>query len=232
VWIDIAVFQHATIGSMNSSKPHARRQPVRKNTAPQSPLNEHELHELEAGLDRIPAPFEPMDIVALDGYLCGIIVQPQPIPYAQWWPHIADEDGRPLNVKIDLTRVQALVRRRHAELEQAIREREWFDPWIFEFDDQQDDSVLAVLPWVAGFATAMNLFTDLMAMDEDKLLGPLALIYQYLSADDLEDADNLLLEIASLEPGQDLNEAVQNLVQATLLLADVSRPLPDDDTLA
>ena len=55
---------------------------------------------------------------------------------------------------------------------------------------------------------------------------PLALLYRHLAPDDLEDADELLAEIDSLEPPADLSEAVEGLVQATLLLADISRPLP------
>ena len=47
-----------------------------------------------------------------------------------------------------------------------------------------------------------------------------------IDPDDLEDADELLEEIESLEPAVDLTEAVEGLVRATLLLADVSRPVP------
>ena len=56
------------------------------------------------------------------------------------------------------------------------------------------------------------------------LTEPLALLYRHLDADDLEDADELLDEIESLEPPADLTEAVEDLVRATLLLADVGRP--------
>ena len=43
--------------------------------------------------------------------------------------------------------------------------------------------------------------------------------------DDLEDADELIETIDSLEPPADLAEAVEGLVRATLLLADVGRPV-------
>ena len=46
--------------------------------------------------------------------------------------------------------------------------------------------------------------------------------------DDLEDADDLIEEIESLEPPADLSEAVEELVRATLLLADVSRPVENE----
>ncbi len=82
----------------------------------------------------------------------------------------------------------------------------------------------AVRPWVAGFAHAMARFPALMAMDDAALLEPLALVLRHLDPAELEDADLLLAEIDSLEPPVDLAAAVEELVRATLLLADVSRP--------
>jgi uncharacterized protein len=78
---------------------------------------------------------------------------------------------------------------------------------------------------VAGFATAVELFPALMQRDAAALTEPLALLYRHLEPDDLEDADSLLEEIESLEPPADLSEAVEGLVRATLLLADVAQPL-------
>jgi len=72
----------------------------------------------------------------------------------------------------------------------------------------------------------MELFPELMQRDAQSLTEPLALLYRHLSPDDLEDADELLEEIETLEPPEDLAEAVEGLVRATLLLADVGRPLP------
>ena len=80
-------------------------------------------------------------------------------------------------------------------------------------------------PWVAGFATAMELFPALMQHEPEELNEPLALVYRHLDPDDLEDADELLEEIESLEPPGDLTEAVEGLVRATLLLADIARPV-------
>ena len=48
----------------------------------------------------------------------------------------------------------------------------------------------------------------------------------------LWDADDLIEEIESLEPPADLSEAVEELVRATLLLGDVSRPLKNEPTKA
>jgi uncharacterized protein len=70
----------------------------------------------------------------------------------------------------------------------------------------------------------MELFPSLTDLHAKALLEPLALLYRHLDRDDLEDADELLAVIDSLEPPADLTQAVEELVRATLLLADVSRP--------
>jgi len=61
-----------------------------------------------------------------------------------------------------------------------------------------------------------------MQLPPEATLEPLALLYQHVDADDLEDADELLAEIDSLEPPADLTEAVEQLVRAILLLADAA----------
>jgi uncharacterized protein len=177
----------------------------------------------------------------LDGFLCGLLVQPRGVSAARWLPHVTDVDGRALPPRFDVSRVHELVMRRHTELNDAIARRQWFDPWVFELTDEADaerddadledddefgePAVDAVYPWVAGFATALELFPDLMALDAKKLTEPLALVYRHLAPDDLEDADDLIAEIESLEPPADLSAAVEELVRATLLLADIARPL-------
>lgn len=199
-----------------------------------APLDERDIDELQALLDRVPAPLEPLDVSMVDGFLCGVLLQPQPVPAAQWLPHLTDADGRALPASFDATRLQALALRRHAELNEAIGQRQWFDPWVFELasaDDEDDDSDMphetdAVYPWVAGFATAQEFFPGLMRLDAKALTAPLALLYRHLDPDDLEDADELIEEIDSLEPPADLSAAVEELVRATLLLADISRPRP------
>lgn len=231
--------------------PHRRptsRNPPRPAAGPATarrtqPLTDRELDELQAILDRVPAPFEALDVSMLDGYLCGVLVQPHHIAVARWLPHVTDVDGRALPASFDVSRLRELVLRRHAELDDAIERRQWFDPWVFELadddeghdetqaDDLDDDAlhdaapIDAVYPWVAGFATAQEFFPDLMAFDDATLTEPLALVYRHLAPDDLEDADLLLAEIETLEPPEDLTEAVEGLVRATLLLADIARPV-------
>ena len=186
-------------------------------------LSEADLERLEALLDALPAPLEPLDVSMADGYLCGVLLQPEAVPLERWLPPILDSEGRPAPQRIN-DELIALLRRRHKELNLAIVGRQWFDPWVFELDEDASPSE-TVLPWVAGFAHALDAHPALMKLPEEPLLEPLAALYLHLDPDDLEDADTLMEEIESLEPPVDLEQAVEGLVSAVLMLADVSRPL-------
>ena len=191
-------------------------------------LDDREIEALQSLLDHVPQPLEPLDVSSLDGFLCGVIVQPTAIAPGRWLAFVTDVDGRALPAGFDARPLHALVLRRDAELRRSIERREWFDPWVFELDDDVgggDDAGTArsdpLYAWVAGFAAALETFPGLLAADEEALTGPLALLYRHLDADDLEDADALLAEIEMLEPPEDLAAAVEEVVRATLLLADV-----------
>ncbi|UDF36436.1 UNVERIFIED_ORG: YecA family protein [Shinella sp. XGS7] len=196
------------------------------------PLSEAEMERLQDLLDALPAPLEPLDISMLDGYLVGVLLQPKAVPAHQWLRPILDSEGRELPPGLQTEPILALCKRRHQQLNRAIVERQWFDPWVFELGDEEEDEDAdldsdpseTLLPWVAGFALATEIFPDLMRQEASQLLEPLAAIYRHLDPDDLEDADDLLEEIESLEPPADLEEAVEALVSACLMLADVTRP--------
>lgn len=199
-----------------------------------------------AGGDALPAAM-------LDGFLCGVLLQPRVQPESRWWPPALrpDDDGpAPLPASAAIDGLRAIARARHGELAAAIAARRWFDPWVIadaeagEADDDGidpdtgeilDDGEMpgtmpaavrdAVYPWVAGFAHAMACFDDLLELTDPAAAEPQALLCQFLDADDLEDADALLALIETLEPPAELDEAVELLVRATLLLADITRPV-------
>src|SRR6185295_2950688 len=101
--------------------PRAQRdnRPMPKPTRPAAvPLSERDIDELQALLDAVPSPLEPLDVSMLDGFLCGLLVQPQRVPETRWLPHVTDADGRALPARFDATRLHALARARHAELDQ------------------------------------------------------------------------------------------------------------------
>lgn len=211
-------------------------------------LSDIEIARLQSLLDEKTAsapPGAPLDVSALDGYLCGVLLQPRPVPERDWWPFGAEaaSSGRVPGFAAsppgpDLA---SLVRQRHEVLEEAIAGRRWFDPWIFELaedDGEGHDGLEAgaappspvresLLPWVAGFALAVERFPALMRHDEQALAEPLALLYQHFDAADLEGLDEepaLADALATVEPPGDMAEAAEDLVRAVLLLADVSRP--------
>lgn len=191
--------------------------------APTTALSDADIERLQALLDAVPEPLDPLDVMAIDGFLCGVVLQPAAPPPAAWLASITDIDGRPLPAQFAAVELQTLVLRRHAEIERAIAQRQWFDPWIYQLDDEATPSQ-ALLPWVAGFATAMDLFPALMALEHPELVEPLALLYMHFDAEDLEDAEALQAVIETLEPPADLAEAVQDTVRSLMLIADITRP--------
>jgi uncharacterized protein len=188
------------------------------------PLDDNDIGLLQDCLDQVPAPLQPLDVSSLDGFLCGVLLQPHRVAAALWLPCVTDVDGHALPPSFDASALHGLVLRRAAQLEQAIAARQWFDPWVFELDAQTSPSQ-TVLPWIAGFAAAMERFADLMRIDDPQLMEPLALLYMHFDPEDLDDADALQALIETLEPPADLSEAVQDMVRALMLMADVSQPL-------
>jgi uncharacterized protein len=178
--------------------------------------------QLQDLLGTLPAA---LDAGALDGYLCGVLLQPRTVPEHDWLPHVADPEQQGLPPQAPLDELRDLVLRRHAHLRQAIDARQWFDPWLPVPEDDADAVSDCVLPWVAGFALATDLFPALTDRKDPALNEPLALLYLHLDPEDLEDADALLAQIEAMEPPANLAEAAEDLVRAVLLLADVSQSL-------
>jgi uncharacterized protein len=220
-----------------------------------TPLADTDIERLQGLLDTLPDHGATPDVTLLDGYLCGVLLQPQRIPEVDWLPAVFDldtaTDPRPALPRETVAEIERLARRRHAELDHAIGQRQWFDPWVFaasgddgadeheegeEGDEGEADTAARpdaadgdgdpLLPWVAGFAAAMDRFPALMALEDQALVEPLALLYLHFDPEDLEDADALLAVIETLEPPEDLAEAVQDAVRAAMLIADVTRPRP------
>lgn len=192
--------------------------------------DDNDLALLQQSLEGLAKPFEPLDVSAIDGFLVGVLLQPTPVPEADWWPLVIDPEAtvpKAQHAHASLAELQACVRRRHAWLDAAIERRQWFDPLVFELEDEDATVCDAMLPWAAGFALALDRFPALAAMPGDEITNALALIYRNFDPDDLEDADDLLEVIDSIEPASTLDEAVEDAVTATLLLADVARPTAD-----
>ena len=73
----------------------------------------------------------PLDVLMLDGYLVGVLVQPRVIGSDEWLPPVFDLERHPLAADVDATwlaRCRTLIERRLQALNAAISEDGWFDP--------------------------------------------------------------------------------------------------------
>jgi uncharacterized protein len=217
-------------------------------------LGDRELDELDELLRKVPRPFESMGIVVLDGYLCGVLVQPVQIASDAWLRYVFDADGRLLADEVAGAwheRAVALILRRYQALNRALTEDGSFDPLIADLDADQDteadgepplpdaaadaaphDAGLdAVAPasrplvdWVAGFHFAAGLFPALEELGDDAVALALARIYRHLPAEGAEQRELQAALDADL-PLASVEEAVDDLVAAVADIADLTREL-------
>lgn len=102
-------------------------------------LTDAEFAELDELLAATPKPLEALDAVMLDGYLCGVLVQPVLLKTEEWLPFIFDANGQPLPDSVDAAwsaRTHSLILQRHAALNRCMAEDGWFNPLILELDDE------------------------------------------------------------------------------------------------
>lgn len=181
--------------------------------------NEVDPESLQALLDALPEPLDPPDVVMLDGLLCGVILRRAPLALDKWLPFALGVDGHALPRLPAIANAQRAMLRRLDALHRAIEKRQWFDPWIYELDADAPPGEV-VLPWVAGFALAAERWPLPLDRQNPAAREALALLYQYLEPADWHEAAELAAEIEAMEPATALGEAVEDLVRATLLLAD------------
>ncbi|WP_418317436.1 UPF0149 family protein [Piscinibacter sakaiensis] len=210
-------------------------------------LSDAEYAELDELLTATPEPLEPLDAVMLDGYLCGVLVQPRLIDADEWMPTVFDFDGRPLPDDVDPVwhgRCVELILRRHGALNRALVEDGWFDPLILEVDNSAAaDAVAAgdvvadeaadpfaglgeisqsLMPWVAGFQHATECFPDLLERPEDDVALAMARLFRHLPTQTDEERE----VVATLDrefPLQTLDDAIEELVVTVADLADLTR---------
>jgi uncharacterized protein len=106
------------------------------------PLSDREIGELDGILAAIPDEGDPLDVVMLDGFLIGVLLQPEAILPSDWLPLVFDADGRDISLPGDAaqaTRAIELIMRRYNELAACIAAREPFDPIVFELDDERGE---------------------------------------------------------------------------------------------
>ena len=116
-------------------------------------LTDAQIGELDDLLHAIPEPLEPLDVVMLDGYLCGLLCQPQTPAPEQFLPpafdwNFGEEGGQTLGPDTagwhhaKHERLVALVLQRMAALERGLREDGWFDPLVMSAEDDEGRRVI------------------------------------------------------------------------------------------
>ena len=196
-------------------------------------LNDAELDELAALLETTPEPLTPLDVLMLDGYLAGVLVQPRVVAVEEWLPEVFDFEGRALPDTTDpawRARVTALIQRRRDALNAGISEDAFFDPVIVdveqlppasEYESVQSPISRALMPWAAGFQWAQECFPDLEDTADDAVGAALARIYRHLPAE--TDDDKALVATLDREQSlKDLDAAIDDVVNATVELWDLT----------
>ncbi len=204
-------------------------------------LTDAEFAELDDLLEQTPEPLTPCDVVMLDGYLAGVLVQPVLLQSEAWLPHVFDFEGTPLPDDVDadwLERTKALILRRHAALNRAMVEDGWFDPLVLEFDEEHPPEPppegtpdpmaglhpvsQSLMPWVAGFQHATICFPDLIEMPDDAVMAALARIFRHLPAETDEEKE-VVATLDREQPLTTLEDAIEDMVVAVADLQDLTR---------
>jgi uncharacterized protein len=136
-------------------------------------LTDAELDELDALLTETPPPYRPLDAVRLDGYLCGVLVQPRPIGPNEWLAPVFDIDGAAFPASADprwRARCEALIARHHAARRRALAESADFEPLLAASADASG----ALQSWVEGFEHALRCFPGLACSADEGVQAALA----------------------------------------------------------
>jgi uncharacterized protein len=214
-------------------------------------LTDAEFAELDELLATTPEPLNALDASMLDGYLCGVLVQPRLIETDEWLPNIFDYDGGLLPDDVDagwLSRIRELVERRHGALNRAIVEDGWFDPVVLDIDEQsaepspppadetpeQAASRLTyeamspvsrtLMPWVAGFQHACLCFPELSELDDDAVHAAMARLYRHLPAETDEEKE-IVATLDREHPLKDIDDAIEELVVSVADIGDLTQEL-------
>ncbi|MEO6363021.1 MAG: UPF0149 family protein, partial [Caldimonas sp.] len=187
----------------------------------------------------------------LDGYLCGVIVQPQLIESERWLPFVFASGGQrwgEAEPGPEQLRARSLIVRRHAAINRQIAEYGGFDPVILEpaadpapdVGEQlatesaaaepaaaaapSDPIADALLPWVAGFEQALQVFPGLEDLDEPAVATTLARLFRFLPETSSEGRDVAAI-LARERPLASLDDAIAEVVGCVAELYDLTEPL-------
>lgn len=206
---------------------------------PNQDLTDAEIGELDDLLSQIPAPLEALDVVALDGYLCGVLAQPIALQPTEWlagaFDWNADDGVAPLGSDTagwhhaKHERLLTLVQRRFDALHRVMVEDGWFDPVVLHPEDEEGrpltgrEAIEAALgPWVMGFEHAMNQFPALTELPSTDVADLLACLWRHLPAQS-EEEQAFTKALDQEHPLKSLDAAIEDLVGNVIELAEMGR---------
>ncbi|MBB5205659.1 uncharacterized protein HNQ51_002986 [Inhella inkyongensis] len=193
-------------------------------------LTPQEFDELDTLLQNAPGELEAMDVAMLDGFLCGVLVQPDLLKTADWLAYVFDAEARELPADTDpawLARTTELIERRHAALRKALAEDQWFDPIVLQLDGTEEpdpDPAFATLPdyskplvpFASGFVTALNTFPNgLLSMTDEAIELAMDRVARHLPCSD-DDERAAMAELDAEHPLKTLDQAVEDMVLAVV----------------
>jgi uncharacterized protein len=159
----------------------------------------------------------------LDGYLCGLLVQPVDIPRQDWLPPIFGHTDTPLTAEspgwhhAKHERLVLLIERRKEALRRSIVEDGWFDPIIPMPEDEEGqllegkDAFLGVGFWAAGFEWALANFTYLEELNLEGVPDLLDSVWRHLPDQD-ETQAAMTKALDEEHPLKGLDQAIEALV--------------------
>ncbi len=177
------------------------------------PLTDREIDELDDALADLRRHRGILDASMLDGFLVGVLLQPEPVMPSAWLPVLFEaREGEPM-IPGDLDRVQRvtdLVMRHHNTLAAHIAAREPFDPIVYEIpgdegdDVQQADPFLPLWPWATGFVVALGAFPALVERygDDPDVDAALVNVTRHFRADPSEPTELFDTHLPCGAPGR------------------------------
>lgn len=194
-------------------------------------LTDTEINEIDELLAAVPAPFETVDAVILDGYLAGVLVQPVRLEPEDWLPPIFGTEGMPEPgipgwTEAQHTRLVSLITRRKDEILRGILEEGWFDPIIPMIEDEDGkvlegkDALEGLGYWAAGFEWALANFPQLEEAALSGVPDLLDSIWRHLPDQD-ETQQAMTKALDEEHPLKNLDEAIEALVFDVVDLAQI-----------
>lgn len=205
------------------------------------PLSDAEFARLDARIAALPADRDPLDVAMLDGFMTGVLLSREAVLPSRWLPIAFDaREGQPLfqGDAAEAEETLGLIMRHYSTLAAHIAAREPFEPYVVDVQREDageltDEQKFAGLwPWAAGFARAIDEFplVDDDAVQATDIDAALVHILRHVpnSPDDASELAREIAdekrEIAAAFPLDDIDHAIDEVVESVMEIADITRP--------